>query len=139
MSHNWESGHISPTLYTDLLCASYDGIKAVDSDTLVISAGPASTGYFGGCTPYGCDDLPWLEGLYAADAADCMDYSGAHHVAGATSPSARSGHPADPDGTFHGWYFLWQTEEYYDAFESQVPLFYTELSYASQGRRASVP
>jgi hypothetical protein len=128
----WQTGYISPALYTNLLCTSYSAIKAANNDTLVITAAPAPTGFFGGCGPDGCDDLPWMEGLYAAGAANCMDYIGAHHLSGATSPSARSGHPADPDGTHHSYYFLWQTEEYYDAFQSTKPLFYTEMGYASQ-------
>jgi len=63
-----------------------------------------------------------------------MDYIGAHHTVGATSPSARSGHPADLGGedSHYTWYFLWQTEEQYATFEGTRPLFYTELGYASQ-------
>lgn len=132
INREWATGYISPTLYTSLLCTSYNAIKTVYSDTLVISAAPAPTGYFGGCTSNGCDDLPWLEGLYTAGAGECMDYIGAHHNSGATSPSARSGHPVDPTGTHHSWYFLWQTEEYYEIFQGTKPLFYTALGYASQ-------
>jgi hypothetical protein len=61
-----------------------------------------------------------------------MDYIGASHISGATAPSARSGHPADPSAGHHSWYFLWQTEEYYEAFEGTRSLFYTHLGYASQ-------
>ena len=61
-----------------------------------------------------------------------MDYIGAHHNSGATSPSARSGHPANPTGTHHSYYFLWQTEEYYQAFQNTKPLYYTAMGYASQ-------
>ena len=125
-------GYISPTAYTNLLCASYTAIKAVNTDTLVISAAPAPTGWYGGCTPSGCDDLPWIQGLYAAGAGDCMDYIGAHHVSGATSPSSRSGHPLDPGGTHHSYYFLWQTEEYYDTFQGTKPVFYTSMGFLSQ-------
>jgi len=63
IDREWQTGHISPTLYTNLLCASYTAIKAANSKSLVISAAPAPTGWFGGCSPAGCDDLPWLEGL----------------------------------------------------------------------------
>jgi hypothetical protein len=125
----WPSGYISSTLYTDLLCSAYSAIKSVNNDTAVISAAPAPTGYFGGCGPGGCDDLPWLTGIYAAGAGNCVDYIGAHHASGATSPSARSGHPADPEGSHHSWYFLWQTEEYFAAFNESKQLFYTELGY----------
>jgi hypothetical protein len=61
-----------------------------------------------------------------------MDYIGAHHNSGATSPSARSGHPADDGNHHHSWYFLPQTELYYRTFRGARQLFYTEMGYASQ-------
>ena len=93
---------------------------------------PAPTGWFGGCGPNGCDDQPWLEGLAAAGAANCMDYIGAHHNSGATSPSATIGHPANPGDTHHSWFFLPQTQLYYNIFGGTRQLFYTEMGYASQ-------
>lgn len=132
IDREWQNGHISPANYTKLLCAAYQAIKAANSGTAVISAAPAPTGYFGGCYPHGCDDKLWMEGLWVAGAANCMDYIGAHHNAGATPPSARSGHPADGGDRHHSWYFLPQTELYYNIFRGTRQLFYTELGYASQ-------
>lgn len=132
IDREWQIGQISPQAYTNLLCKSYNAIKAANRGTAVISAAPAPTGWFGGCGPNGCDDKPWMEGLYNAGAANCMDYIGAHHNAGATSPSARSGHPADPGSTHHSWFFLPQTELYYNIFRGTRKLFYTEMGYASQ-------
>lgn len=132
IDREWQIGHISPQAYTNLLCASYNAIKAANPNTAVISAAPAPTGYFGGCSPNGCDDKPWLEGMWNAGAVNCMDYIGAHHNAGATSPSARSGHPADPGSTHHSWFFLPQTELYYNIFRGTRKLFYTEMGFASQ-------
>jgi len=131
IDREWQIGHISPQAYTNLLCTAYSAIKAANPGALVISAAPAPTGYFGGCSPNGCDDLPFLQGMYNAGAAQCMDYIGAHHNSGATSPSARSGHPADQSG-HHSWYFLPQTELYYNTFGGTRKLFYTEMGYASQ-------
>jgi hypothetical protein len=135
IDREWQIGHISPAAYTNLLCAAYRAIKNANSGTAVISAAPAPTGSFGGaCQPNGgnCDDLPFLQGMYNAGAAQCMDYIGAHHNSGATSPSARSGHPADSGGQHHSWYFLPQTELYYQVFGGARKLFYTEMGYASQ-------
>ncbi len=132
IDREWQVGQISPAAYTQLLCASYNAIKNANRNTAVISAAPAPTGWFGGCSGNGCDDLPWLQGLYNAGAANCMDYIGAHHNSGATSPSARSGHPADNGGGHHSWYFLPQTELYYNIFGGSRKLFYTEMGYASQ-------
>ncbi len=132
IEREWLIGHISPQAYTNLLCKSYRAIKAANPNTAVISAAPAPTGYFGGCSPNGCDDLYWMQGLAAAGAANCMDYIGAHHNAGATSPSASSGHPADGGGRHHSWYFLPQTRLYYSIFGNSRKIFYTEMGYASQ-------
>ncbi len=132
IDREWQIGHISPQAYTSLLCKAYSAIKAANPGTAVISAAPAPTGYFGGCGPNGCDDQPWLEGLYNAGAVNCMDYIGAHHNAGATSPSASTGHPADQGGHHHSWYFLPQTQLYYNIFRGARQLFYTEMGYASQ-------
>jgi len=132
IDREWQIGYISPQAYTNLLCASYNAIKAANPNTLVISAAPAPTGWFGGCSPNGCDDQPWMEGLYNAGAANCMDYIGAHHNAGATSPSATTGHPGDNGAHHHSWYFLPQTQLYYNIFRGTRKLFYTEMGYASQ-------
>jgi len=69
--------------------------------------------------------------MYNAGAAQCMNYIGAHHNAGATSPSARIGHPADPGSTHHSWFFLPQTENYYNTFGGTRQLFYTEMGYVT--------
>lgn len=132
IDREWQAGYIDPAAYTRLLCTAYNAIKAANPSTIVISAAPAPTGYFGGCSPFGCDDKPFLEGMYNAGAAPCMDYIGAHHNSGATSPSARIGHPADPTSTHHSWFFLPQTELYYNIFRGTRQLFYTEMGYASQ-------
>jgi len=131
IDREWKVGHISPQAYTNLLCTAYRAIKNANPNTMVISAAPSPTGYFGGCSPNGCDDQPWLQGLVNAGAAQCMDYIGAHHNAGATSPSASSGHPADQSG-HHSWYFLPQTRLYYNIFGGARKIFYTEMGYASQ-------
>ncbi len=137
IDREWQGELISPQSYTNLLCKSYNAIKGANAGTAVISAAPSPTGWFGGskltdCANGGCgyDDQPWMEGLYNAGAANCMDYIGAHHNAGATSPSARSGHPTG--STHHSWYFLPQTELYYNIFRGTRKLFYTEMGYASQ-------
>jgi LysM repeat protein len=132
IDREWKIGQISPQAYTSLLCKSYAAIKAANSRTDVISAAPAPTGWFGGCSANGCDDKPWMEGLYAAGAARCMDYIGAHHNSGATSPSARVGHPANPTDRHHSWFFLPQTELYYNIFRGTRKIVYTEMGYASQ-------
>ncbi len=131
LPREWAKGYISPGAYTRLLCGVSAAVRRANPGTLVISAAPAPTGFFRGCNTEGCDDVPWLQALYDAGAAGCLDYVGAHHNAGATSPSATTGHPADPGGSHHSWYFLPQTYRYYEAFQRTRRIFYTELGYLS--------
>ncbi|MGC9357453.1 MAG: hypothetical protein ACP5GX_06290, partial [Anaerolineae bacterium] len=131
LPREWQEGYISPRAYTYLLCTAYSAIKGANRGTVVVSAAPAPTGYFNGCTSRGCDDGPWIEGLYEAEAARCFDYLGAHHNSGATAPSATEGHPADHGGRHHSWYFLPQTQLYYNTFHGKRQIFYTELGYVT--------
>ena len=57
-----------------------------------------------------------------------MDCVGAHHNAGATSPSQTVGHPA---GDHYSWYFLPTLNLYYNTFGGQRPVCFTELGYLS--------
>lgn len=147
IDREWAYSNMTPQAYTNLLCRAYAAIKAANPGTAVISAAPAPTGAFGGggCIDLGggqkqcgIDDIPWLVGMANAGAANCMDYIGAHHNSGATSPSATSGHPADPASTHHSWFFLPQTRAYYNIFGGRK-LFYTELGYVSPEGYGAIP
>jgi hypothetical protein len=122
---------LQPAEYTALLCEAYSAIKAANLETLVISAAPTPTGYYGGCTKEGCDDLPWLEGLAGAGAAECVDFIGASHVAGATDPEESTGHPADDGSGHHSWYFWPTVEAYSGIFGGARPLAFTSFGYSS--------
>ncbi|MDY0018728.1 MAG: hypothetical protein RBT47_01865 [Anaerolineae bacterium] len=139
LPREWTEGTINPTSYTSLLCNAYIAIKGANPGTAVISAAPAPTGYFGGCHGGGCDDIPWLQGVYNAGGLNCMDYIGAHHNAGATAPGATTGHPADSGNHHHSWYFLPQTQAYYQIFRGARKLFYTELGYVSPEGYGPIP
>lgn len=132
IDREWQAGYIDPQAYTRLLCAAYSAIKAANPNTLVISGAPAPTGGFSGCGPNGCDDLLFLRGIVEAGGVECVDYVGAHYNAGATSPSAISGHPGDDGRHHHSWYFLPQTQLYYNIIGGARQIFYTDLGYASQ-------
>lgn len=67
----WGDNFADPVAFTDLLCRTYDALKAVDPDIVVISAAIAPTisldGYFG------YQDLVYLQRMYDAGAGDCFD------------------------------------------------------------------
>jgi len=128
---------VDPAQYTALLCAAHIAIKEANPETLVISGAPAPAGFWEGCTPTGCDDLPWIQGLAEAGAAECFDFVGAHYIQGATSPSEESGHPMGVD---HYTYYFWPMLERYDeAFGSVRPLAFTMFGYLSPDGYGEVP
>ncbi len=67
----WGDNFANPAEYTDLLCRTYDALKAVDPEIVVISAAIAPTisldGYFG------YQDLVYLQSMYDNGAGDCFD------------------------------------------------------------------
>lgn len=128
IDREWPSGQIDPAAYTQLLAASYNAIKANNPATLVISGAPAPTGFFGGCSAAGCDDLPYIQGMAAAGAARYMDCVGVHYNEGVVPPTARSGDPRGNSG-FYTRYFQPMIETYSGAFGGAKPLCFTEMGY----------
>ena len=130
IQNEWPVGEIDPADYTELLRASYDAIKATNPRTLVISAAPAPTGVNNETV---MSDDRFIQGMVAAGAANYMDCVGIHYNAGATVPSATSGHPSDSTGHY-SYYYLPMIDLYYDLFNStgaNVPLCFTEIGYLS--------
>lgn len=66
----WGAGDVSPEGYTDLLCRTYDALKAVDPNIIVISGALAPTLEL---TGRNLNDLIFLERMYAAGAGRCFD------------------------------------------------------------------
>ncbi|MFN8596580.1 MAG: hypothetical protein U0559_10420 [Anaerolineae bacterium] len=128
IDREWPNGQISGGNYTQLLAKAYNAIKAANGGTLVISAAPAPTGWWGaaGCGADGCNDDAFLSQMAAAGAANYMDCVGAHHNSGTTSPSVSSGRP---EGNHYSWYFLPTLNLYYNAFGGARKVCFTELGY----------
>ena len=74
----------------------------------------------------------------AAGAARYMDCMGVHFNAGATSPSATSGHPADSTGHY-SWYYGPMVNTYSAAVNRSVPLCFTEVGYLSTNGYPNTP
>jgi hypothetical protein len=130
IDREWPSGSIDPGLYTQLLRASYNAIKAANPGTLVISGAPAPTGFFGGCSGAGCDDNLYVAGLYAAGAASYMDCLGIHYNEGILPPTATSGDPRG-SSSHYSRYFRAMMDTYNSAFRGARPLCFTEMGYLS--------
>jgi LysM repeat protein len=100
----WPAGQISPTSYVNnMLAPAYTAVKATNSNIMVISGALAPTGFDN--TTNAWSDSRYLAGMRNAGAANYLDCVGVHYNAGATAPSAISGHPADPGDRHYSWYF----------------------------------
>ncbi len=126
----WPRGQYSPTDYVNrMLAPGFNAIKSVSPNTMVI---------IGALAPTGVDDMDiamadyrYLQGLAAAGAARYANCVGVHHNAGATPPSAGSGHPADGGGRHHSWYFRPTIDVYYSGLGGALPVCLTEFGYVS--------
>jgi hypothetical protein len=130
IDREWPTGQVNGANYTQLLAKAYNAIKGANLGTIVISAAPAPTGFWGaaGCADNGCNDDAFLNQMAAAGAAKYMDCIGAHHNSGTTSPSVTSGRP---EGNHYSWYFLPTLNLYYGAFGGARKVCFTELGYLS--------
>ena len=134
----WPAGQISPSSYVNnMLAPAYTAVKAIDSDILVISGALAPTGFDN--TTNAWSDARYLTELRNAGAANYLDCVGVHYNAGATSPSATFGHPADPGDRHYSWYYLPTLTLYRNAFSGTRNLCLTEFGYLTAEGFAGVP
>jgi hypothetical protein len=66
----WGNQPVDPEAYTELLCRTYDALKAVDPDIVVISGALAPTVQL---DYVALSDFVFLERMYAAGAGECFD------------------------------------------------------------------
>lgn len=131
-------GLVSPEAYTSLLQQSYNAIKAANPGTMVVSGAPAPTGFFGGCGPNGCDDLPYLQRMVNAGALNYMDCVGIHYNEGVVPPTATSGDPRGNSGHYTRYYTS-MVNTYLAAVNNQRPLCFTEIGYLSGEEWGALP
>ncbi|GJM42768.1 MAG: hypothetical protein DHS20C20_30500 [Ardenticatenaceae bacterium] len=124
----WPAGQISPSAYVNnMLAPAYTAVKAIAPNILVVSGALAPTGFDNNTNAW--SDARYLVGMENAGAANYLDCVGVHYNAGATSPSATSGHPADPGDRHYSWYFMPTLTLYRNAFSGSRELCLTEFGY----------
>ncbi|MCB9006762.1 MAG: LysM peptidoglycan-binding domain-containing protein [Ardenticatenaceae bacterium] len=134
----WPAGQISPSSYvSNMLAPAYTAVKNTNPNIMVISGALAPTGYDN--TTNAWSDARYLTGLRNAGAANYLDCVGVHYNAGATSPSATSGHPADPGERHYSWYYLPTLSLYRSAFSNSRDLCLTEFGYLTPEGFNGVP
>jgi LysM repeat protein len=129
IDREWPTGQINPTSYVALLTKSYNAIKAVNGNTIVISGALAPTGAEGA---YGLsrvwNDDRYYAGMATAGAGRVSDCIGVHYNEGIVSPLQTSG---DPRGdNYPTRYFSTMLNRALSPFPGKVACF-TELGYLS--------
>jgi hypothetical protein len=129
----WPAGQIDPASYVNnMLAPAYNAIKSANPNVMVISGAPAPTGFDNNTNAWA--DNRYIAGMLAAGAASYADCIGAHHNAGASSPSLISGHPT---GSAHYSWYLLPTLNVYA--QLGKPVCFTELGYLSGEDYGGVP
>jgi uncharacterized protein YraI len=137
LDREWPRGQISPASYvTNMLAPAYREIKAANPNTIVISGALAPTGV--NIPGEVMSDDIYLAGMRDAGAASYMDCVGVHHNAGATSPSATTGHPADGGGGHYSWYYGPTVNLYAGIFPTR-PVCLTEIGYLTSHGYGPLP
>lgn len=138
IDREWPNGQVSGGNYTQMLAAAYNAIKGANGNTIVISAAPSPTGFWGGtCQAAGCDDNIFITQMKNAGAANYMDCVGVHYNEGILPPTARSG---DPRGNPNHYtrYYPTMVELYSSQFPTK-PLCFTELGYLTPDGLGPLP
>lgn len=137
IEREWPLGQIDPTSYVNnMLRPAYQKIKAANPNVMVITGAPAPTGFFGGCSPNGCDDAPYVAGMMAAGAGSVSDCIGVHYNEGLMPPAATSGDPRGAGGHYTR-YFQGMINAYAGA--GAGALCFTELGYLSGEEWGTLP
>jgi hypothetical protein len=136
IDREWPTGQVNGGSYTKMLAAAFNAAKAKNPNTIIISAAPAPTGFFGaaGCNQNGCNDDTFMAQMAQAGAAQYMDCVGLHYNEGIIPPSQGSG---DPRGSYPTYYFSSMLARGFSPFGGKKVCF-TELGYLS-GEGYSIP
>ncbi len=146
IEREWPLGLIDGEKYTEMLKKAYEAIKGPlgAPNTMVISAAPSPTGFFGaaGCAfdfdrgTGGCNDDTFMRDMAEAGAAKYMDCLGLHYNEGILPPSAASG---DPRGGYPTYYFGSMLNRGAQFFPGK-PVCWTEIGYLSgEGMKGPLP
>lgn len=121
----WADGLISPQAYVQMLTLSYEAVKRISPQTLIIAAAPEPTVRNGGCFASGCDDSPFIRAMQTLNAGSAADCIGMRYTLGATPPDATSG---DPRGDSRLYYYPRMFDRYVEAFPNK-PICLIEVGY----------
>jgi len=127
----WGNQDVNPEAYTDLLCRTYEALKAVDPDIVVISGALASTVSLSGRD---LNDYIFLQRMYDAGAAECFDILAVQGYGFNSGPTDRRMRPT----TINFSHNLYIRDIMVANGDAQTPIWITEAAWNPQPRDPSV-
>jgi hypothetical protein len=127
----WGNQDVNPEAYTDLLCGTYDALKAVDPEIVVISGALASTVSLSGRD---LNDYIFLQRMYDAGAAECFDILAVQGYGFNSGPTDRRMRPT----TINFSHNLYIRDIMVANGDESTPIWITEAAWNPQPRDPSV-
>ena len=136
LQREWAGEPLSAARLVELIRYGAAGVRAGDSQALVVSAAPATTGINDGVTAI--DDRVYLRQMLDAGVGDIVDAVGVHPYGWANPPDAsvNDGNPVAPSHNNHRSFFFGDTMRDYramleEAGHAELPLWLTEFGWGS--------
>lgn len=136
LRREWTGSSLNAADFVALVAAGAAGVRAVDSQAVVISGAPATTGINDGLTAI--DDRQYLQAMAAAGIGDVVDAVGVHPYGWANPPAASAADPdpVAPSHNNHPSFFFGDTLRDYRAILDQtgypdMPLWATEFGWGT--------
>ncbi len=145
LQREWFGTPLSAAALVGLIQAGASGVRAADSEAILISAAPATTGINDGVTAI--DDRVFLGQMIASGVTNYVDAIGAHPYGWANPPSSSAANPdpVSPSHNNHPSFFFADTLRDYrqlldSAGQTETPIWVTEFGWGSyEGMDASPP
>jgi hypothetical protein len=136
IDREWPTGQISGESYARMLQQSYNAIKRVNPNVMVISGAPAPTGAEAAYPGQVVNDDNWLRQVVNAGGLQYMDCVGMHYNEGIVPPTQRSGDPRD---NYYTRYLGTMLDTYWGIVGGQRPICITELGYLTSAGYGGLP
>ena len=132
LGHEWGDQPVDPVAYTEMLCRTYDALKAVDPEIVVISGAIAPTIDLSG---YNLNGFVYLQRMYDAGAGACFDVLGAQGYGLFSGPTDRRMHIT----TVNVNYPLWLRDLMVANGDAHKPIWIGEMAWNPVPTESEVP
>ena len=135
LQREWNGSTLSAADTVALMHAGANGVRSIDSNAILISGAPATTGINDGINAI--DDRVYLRSMLEAGVGDVVDVIGVHPYGAGNPPESSAGDETSdvPSHNNHPSFFFKDTLDDYDAllneYSVEKPLWATEFGWGS--------